>query len=209
MGAGLVIDRNAHTVTLDHVPLELTPTEYLLLAYLVDRSGLAVADQELLAVIWGDGWLQATAVLQVQISRLRRKLRGNTESWRFISRVRSFGYRFDPEETPDQQAQSWEILLTYDADLILRSVTPHEPFLGWRPDDIIGTTFMLAGIDHTQAHKIVQALLATDNLRMKQAILAQCADGTHVPAEIQVILTTTSTGTLTGMTGQARFLPST
>ena len=205
---GLAIDKASRSVTVDGVDLTLTPTEYVLLEYLFDRSGQAVPDQDLLAAIWGDGWQDATGVLQVQISRLRRKLRGEASTWRFISRVRSFGYRFDPELAAAQDQPVWDFALTYDDDLILRSVTPHEPFLGWSPDDIIGTPFMLAGVDHAQARQLVDMLLLTEHLQPSQTIQALCADGSHAPAEIQVTLATTNSGEFTGMTGQVRLLTS-
>ncbi|MFM8349801.1 MAG: helix-turn-helix domain-containing protein, partial [Actinomycetales bacterium] len=162
--------------------------------------------QELLAVIWGDGWVDSTPVLQVQISRLRRKLRGDSPSWRFVTRVRNFGYRFDPEVEQIRDDQPWQLILTYDVDLILRSVTPHEPFLGWNPDDIIGTPFMLAGISHADAKGIVQVLISAGQLTTSQAIAAKSASGLVVPAELELTLITTPSGAFAGMTGRVRFV---
>lgn len=204
--SSLVIDEGARTVILDGVALTLTPTEYMLLIYLVDRAGRAVPDQELLAVIWGDGWVNSTSVLQVHISRLRRKLRSDSPSWRFVTRVRNFGYRFDQEAQPISEDQPWHLTLTYDADLILRTVSPHEPFLGWNPDDIIGTPFMLAGISHADAKGIANALLASGQLLTRQAVAARGAHGQVVPANVHLVLTTTAFGALAGMTGQVRFV---
>lgn len=95
----LVGDGGARVAYLRGREIGLTPSEFALLAYLAERPGIAVADTDLLAAMWGAPWHGETTPLQVHISRLRRKLGESGSRPRFIRTVRGLGYRFDP--TPD------------------------------------------------------------------------------------------------------------
>lgn len=97
---GLVVDSGARVAYLAGREVGLTPSEFALLAHLVDRPGVAIADRDLLEAIWGTPWHGDTTPLQVHISRLRRKLGESGSRPRYVSTVRGFGYRFDPSPEP-------------------------------------------------------------------------------------------------------------
>jgi len=70
-------------------PLELTPAEFQLLAYLLARRGRAVSKAELLTQVWGYGSYDPNLV-EVRVSSLRRKL--ETHGPRIIHTARGHGY---------------------------------------------------------------------------------------------------------------------
>ncbi|PVG84219.1 DNA-binding response regulator [Nocardioides gansuensis] len=93
-GAGLLVDRNAHLVTIDGDVVDLTRTEYDLLCHLATRSGTVVPRGELLREVWDTEFTGDSHVVDVHVANLRRKLRlHSTTSW--IRTVRGVGFRFD------------------------------------------------------------------------------------------------------------------
>jgi DNA-binding response OmpR family regulator len=71
-------------------PLRLTKREYALLEHLVHRGNRVVTRSELLAHVWGTPFDPGTNVVDVHVSRLRRKLRTSSV---MIETVRRVGYR--------------------------------------------------------------------------------------------------------------------
>jgi two-component system OmpR family response regulator len=85
----LVLDEAARAAWRADQPLELTPTEFQLLAYLLARRGRAVSKAELLTQVWGYGSYDPNLV-EVRISSLRRKLEACGP--RIIHTARGHGY---------------------------------------------------------------------------------------------------------------------
>jgi DNA-binding response OmpR family regulator len=85
----LVLDEAARAAWRAGHPLELTPTEFQLLAYLLARRGRAVSKAELLTQVWGYGSYDPNLV-EVRISSLRRKL--DARGPRIIQTTRGHGY---------------------------------------------------------------------------------------------------------------------
>jgi DNA-binding response OmpR family regulator len=96
---GLFIDFERHVVTLNGRPLELSPTEFSLLAYLAAAAPRVVPAQELVSQVRGYDATSADAqdVLRFHIHRLRRKLRQAAGSLDLIRNVRGVGYVADLE----------------------------------------------------------------------------------------------------------------
>ncbi len=91
---GLVIDRDARTVTVDGRPVELTAKEFDLLATLAGTPGRSWSRAELLRAVWRSSpeW-QSESTVTEHVRRLRQKLdRAGTAG---ITTVRGAGYRFD------------------------------------------------------------------------------------------------------------------
>ena len=91
----LRVDVGAHVVTLRGEEIQLTPTEFRLLATLVQRRGRTQSRRRLLAEAWDIDHRSAermhTRTVDMHVRRLRRKLGEAGES---IETVRGFGYRF-------------------------------------------------------------------------------------------------------------------
>ena len=88
---GLMIDQSSKTVTIDDVSVELTRTEFDLLALLLSHRGQVFSRQELLERVWPDDVIVTERTVDVNITRLRKKL-GNYAS-RILTR-QGFGYYF-------------------------------------------------------------------------------------------------------------------
>jgi two-component system phosphate regulon response regulator PhoB len=92
--ADLVVDLSRHEVTWRGRPLELTPTEFRILHYLVARPGRVCARSDII-----DGALERDAAItdrtiDVHVNALRRKLGKGGDR---IETVRGFGYKFRDE----------------------------------------------------------------------------------------------------------------
>jgi two-component system, OmpR family, response regulator len=70
----LVLDESRWTVHRAGTPVELSPTEFRLLAFLMRNHGTAISRKQLLRQVWG--WEQAghSQVVETYVSYLRRKL---------------------------------------------------------------------------------------------------------------------------------------
>ena len=93
---GLAVDVRARTATLDGSPLELSPKEFDLLAYLAERSGEVVAKRELLAKVWNQPYGGADKTVDVHLHWLRRKLGETAEEPVYLHRVRGVGVKLVP-----------------------------------------------------------------------------------------------------------------
>ena len=90
----LVLDLRAHTARCGDVVLDLTPTEWSLLEYLMRHPGQTLTRQQILDYVWSfESEVQASLV-DVYISYLRRKLSqpGRPDP---IQTVRGIGYRLE------------------------------------------------------------------------------------------------------------------
>jgi two-component system, OmpR family, KDP operon response regulator KdpE len=90
------VDLAAKQVTVDGVPVRLTPTEWALLAELVRAPGRLVGQRHLLQAVWGPAYEKETNYLRVYLNQLRRKLEPDPGSPRYLRTEPGMGYRFTP-----------------------------------------------------------------------------------------------------------------
>ena len=95
--------------------------------------------------------------------------------------------------------------LHYDGDHVLTAVEPHQPFIGWNPDDVIGTYFSLAGLDRETTARAMEALLALGRDHQISRTPVMRSDGTPAIVDIRLCLTMED-GVLMGYTGDVRVL---
>jgi len=72
--ADLELDEDHWTVRRAGIPVELSPTEFRLLAYLMRNQGLMLTRRQLLDNVWGWEYAGQSQVLETYVSYLRRKL---------------------------------------------------------------------------------------------------------------------------------------
>jgi two-component system OmpR family response regulator len=72
--ADLELDEDHWTVRRAGIPVELSPTEFRLLAYLMRNQGLMLTRKQLLDNVWGWEYAGQSQVLETYVSYLRRKL---------------------------------------------------------------------------------------------------------------------------------------
>jgi DNA-binding response OmpR family regulator len=89
----LEIDVAAREVRLDSIPVQVTRTEFDVLAALSARPRVAFTRRQLAEAVWGEAWVGDEHTVDVHIGHLRRKLGENPVTPRFIRTVRGVGYR--------------------------------------------------------------------------------------------------------------------
>jgi DNA-binding response OmpR family regulator len=90
----LEIDPLHRRASCDSAALNLTPKEFELLLCLAAHSGEVMTRKELLEVVWGYRFDPGTNVVDVHVTRLRRKLEGTAAAGR-VRTVRGMGYALD------------------------------------------------------------------------------------------------------------------
>ncbi len=88
----LEIDPAARTVTVDGRPVELTRTEFDVLAVLSSRPRSAFTRSQILEQVWGPNWFGDEHVVDVHVGALRRKLGDDAAASKFLRTVRGVGY---------------------------------------------------------------------------------------------------------------------
>ena len=89
----LVIDLDDHRARLRGADVRLTPTEFRLLAYLVEHAGQLVAHRQVLAAVWGAGYDADVHLLRMTIRNLRIKLDAAAPGESYIATEYGLGYR--------------------------------------------------------------------------------------------------------------------
>lgn len=89
---GVAIDRDARQVVLDGKNVDLSPTEYKLLNYLMSNTGKALSRRQILNQVWNYDYYGDLRTVDTHINHLRIKL---GDKGRYIRTVRGYGYRYD------------------------------------------------------------------------------------------------------------------
>ncbi len=97
----LALDFRSHEAHVKGEPLHLRPTEFKLLAFLVQNSDRVLSHQELLDRVWGDQ-LGSLDSLKWYISSLREKIEDSPRKPHFIVTFPRVGYRYSPPEVHPQ-----------------------------------------------------------------------------------------------------------
>lgn len=91
-----VVDRNAFEIRLEGNRIDLTTTEFKLLALLIERRGKVQSRDSLLYDVWGYQNAIDTRTVDTHMRRLREKLGEHSAR---LETVRGEGYRFNPLPT--------------------------------------------------------------------------------------------------------------
>ena len=75
-------------------PIELTPTEFNLLVYLINNTNKVLTHQAILQAVWGPEYGMEAEYLRVYIGRLRQKIERNPSSPDHLLTERGIGYSF-------------------------------------------------------------------------------------------------------------------
>ncbi len=89
--SGVEVDTNARRAMVNGTQLDLTPTEFDLLAYLLRNPGRVYSRDQLLTDVWGYSSAVGSRTVDVHIAQLRSKL----EPVEIIRTVRGVGYSAD------------------------------------------------------------------------------------------------------------------
>ena len=89
----LELDLDSYTVRRDGEELNLTATEFRLLAALVQHRGQVLTRDQLLEQVWGYTYLGDSRLVDVHVQRLRAKVEPDSAHPQLILTVRGIGYR--------------------------------------------------------------------------------------------------------------------
>ncbi len=95
----LRLDEYSHEVFRGSTPIELTPTEFKLLHYLMLNAGKVVSKSQILDRVWNYDFDGNANVVEIYISYLRRKIDGSGP--KLIQTVRGVGYSLRPSAYSD------------------------------------------------------------------------------------------------------------
>ncbi|MBQ6125954.1 MAG: response regulator transcription factor [Erysipelotrichaceae bacterium] len=91
----LILDEDAHTVTINGERAELANKEYELLLYLLKNRGNALTRQAIISKVWGYEYDSDDRTLDTHMKLLRKDLK---EYGKYITTIRGVGYRFEKED---------------------------------------------------------------------------------------------------------------
>ena len=91
----LILDEDAHTVTINGERVDLANKEYELLLYLLKNRGNALTRQAIISKVWGYEYDSDDRTLDTHMKLLRKDLK---EYGQYITTIRGVGYRFEKED---------------------------------------------------------------------------------------------------------------
>lgn len=92
---GIRVDKAAHQVTMDGVPMELSFKEFELLAYFVENEGIALSREKILNSVWNYDYFGDARTIDTHVKKLRSKMGKKGE---YIKTVWGMGYKFEVEK---------------------------------------------------------------------------------------------------------------
>ncbi len=92
---GLEISKEKHQCFLYGKEIELTPLEFDILLYLVNKKGTVVSSEELFEKVWKEKYFESNNTVMVHIRRIREKLKEDTRNPKFIKTVWGVGYKIE------------------------------------------------------------------------------------------------------------------
>jgi DNA-binding response OmpR family regulator len=99
-GGDLEVDVGRHRVFRAGEPIDLTATEFKILAALLREKGKVISTRDLVTEVWGSEYAEETGYVRRYVWHLRRKLEPDPQHPRYILNERSFGYVFQADPAP-------------------------------------------------------------------------------------------------------------
>ena len=87
----IVIDKAAHLVKIDDVPIDLSVKEFELLTYFVENQKMALSREKILNNVWDYDYFGDARTIDTHVKKLRSKL---GEKGNYIKTIWGKGYRF-------------------------------------------------------------------------------------------------------------------
>ena len=89
---GIVLNKSAHSVTIDGNPIDLSFKEFELLAFFLDNQGIALSREKILNFVWDYDYFGDVRTIDTHVKKLRSKM---GEKGNYIKTVWGMGYKFD------------------------------------------------------------------------------------------------------------------
>ena len=94
--ANLSLNFETHKAIIDNDPVDLTPTEFKLLATMVKQPRRVFSRPDLIHAALGYGYEGFERTIDVHIKNIRKKLEPDPENPTYVHTVHGVGYKFDP-----------------------------------------------------------------------------------------------------------------
>ena len=89
---GIVIDKAAHSVTIDGESVDLSFKEFELLSYFVENAGLALSREKILNNVWNYDYFGDARTIDTHVKKLRSKMGPKGDC---IKTIWGMGYKFE------------------------------------------------------------------------------------------------------------------
>ena len=89
---GISVDKAAHEVKIDGVPIDLSYKEFELLAYFIENQGIALSREKILNNVWNYDYFGDARTIDTHVKKLRSKLGDKGE---YIKTIWGMGYKFE------------------------------------------------------------------------------------------------------------------
>ena len=90
--AGIVLDKNAHTLSIDNMLVELSFKEFELLDYFMENEGIALSRDTILNHVWSYDYYGDARTIDTHVKKLRNKM---GEKGEYIKTIWGMGYKFE------------------------------------------------------------------------------------------------------------------
>jgi two-component system KDP operon response regulator KdpE len=90
------VDLGGHKVSVRGEAIDITPTEFNLLVYLMRNAGKVLHHRAILQQVWGTQYGNETEYLRVYMGRLRQKIEADPLEPKYLRTEHGIGYRFEP-----------------------------------------------------------------------------------------------------------------
>lgn len=91
---GIVINKAAHSVTIDGQQVELSFKEYELLTFFLENKGLALSREKILNSVWNYDYFGDARTIDTHVKKLRSKMGAKGD---MIKTIWGMGYKFETE----------------------------------------------------------------------------------------------------------------
>ena len=91
---GIVINKAAHSVTIDGQQVELSFKEYELLTFFLENKGLALSREKILNSVWNYDYFGDARTIDTHVKKLRSKMGTKGD---MIKTIWGMGYKFEAE----------------------------------------------------------------------------------------------------------------
>ena len=92
---GIRVDKDAHEVTVDGKPVDLSNKEFELLTYFMENKGIALSREKILNNVWNYDYFGDARTIDTHVKKLRSKMGDKGE---YIKTVWGMGYKFEVDE---------------------------------------------------------------------------------------------------------------
>ncbi len=91
---GIVVDKAAHSVSVDGKPVELSYKEFELLTYFMENKGIALSREKILNSVWNYDYFGDARTIDTHVKKLRSKMGSKGD---MIKTIWGMGYKFEEE----------------------------------------------------------------------------------------------------------------